>query len=208
MDCLDSARNLADYIASLEGFTLVDGYHFGYNHMGAVITDAVLQAGVKYRTVVEPRVGHVLERYPEAGTTSKFLAILQAIGVNIVINWSHPEKPRRLLELTNFLAKADVETVGDLRDWLTQPENCGLLLQIKGIGPKTVDYMKNLVNVPTVAVDRHIRRFVEAAGIATGGYTEVQLVVEFAADLLNVSRPGLDHSIWCFSADKNKSVQG
>ena len=52
--------------------------------MGATITDAVLQAGLRYETVVWPRVQHVMT-IPEAATTSGFLAVLRERGGEEVV---------------------------------------------------------------------------------------------------------------------------
>jgi hypothetical protein len=35
-----------------------------YGHMGATLTDAVLQSGISYETVVLPRVERILRDYP------------------------------------------------------------------------------------------------------------------------------------------------
>jgi len=45
------------------------------DHEGATITDAPLQAGLRYETVAWPRVQHVME-LPEVAATSGFLAVL------------------------------------------------------------------------------------------------------------------------------------
>ena len=48
----------------------------GYCHMGATLTDTVLQAGLNYRSVVLPRVSRILDLYPNAKTTTSFSAPL------------------------------------------------------------------------------------------------------------------------------------
>ena len=201
MDFLSLGQQLADYMLALDGFRVAPEPTGTYEHMGAVVTDAILQAGLNYRTVVTPRVNRVLREYPDARTTSRFLTVLDQNGASIVLNWRHPEKPRRLYALTIFLAASGVETEGDLQAWLLIPENCDALLEIKGIGLKTVDYLKNLVNVPTVAVDRHIRRFIERAGIQCNQYDEIRSIVVCAADLLEVPCSNLDHAIWSYSTN-------
>ena len=47
---------LAEYIRAKRDFEIVKSIDGSYGHMGATLTDAVLQAGVKYETVVRPRV--------------------------------------------------------------------------------------------------------------------------------------------------------
>jgi hypothetical protein len=47
---------------------------------GAALTDAVLQAGLRYETVVWPQAQHGMEAFPAAATTSGFLAVLRERG--------------------------------------------------------------------------------------------------------------------------------
>ena len=86
--------------------------------MGATITDAVLQAGLRYEIVVWPRVQHVMEADPEAATTSGFLAVLRERGGEEVVQWTHPEKLGRMEAVAELFAAQGVETEIDLRRWL------------------------------------------------------------------------------------------
>src|SRR5215208_7225358 len=135
MDILADARRVADFIVVLDGFTISPRKVQAYDHMGATITDSILQAGVNYRTVVEPRVRRVLQIYPEAKTSRAFFSVIERHGVGSVLNWRHPEKPRRVYELTSFFVAMNVETEESLREWLLDPDRCEELLKIKGVGP-------------------------------------------------------------------------
>ena len=73
---------------------------------------------------------------------------------------------------------------------------------MKGIGPKTVDYLACLVGADCIAVDRHIRGFAEAAGLENNGYEYLRQVFSFAADLLDVSRREFDARIWHYQSIK------
>jgi hypothetical protein len=53
---LDNALQLINFISSLPDFSIEVNYSFGYKHMGAVVSDAILQSGLNYRTVVQPRI--------------------------------------------------------------------------------------------------------------------------------------------------------
>jgi len=205
VDILADARRVADFVSSLDGFMISPRKVQAYGHMGATITDSILQAGVNYRTVVEPRVRHVLQTYPEAKTSGAFLSIIERHGAGGVLNWRHPEKPRRVHELTSFFVAVNVETEETLRDWLLDAGRREELLKLKGIGPKTVDYLKRFVGISVVAVDRHVRRFIHSAGVRRAAYDEVQLVVAFAADLLKVPRCSLDHAIWSYSSEVSRT---
>ena len=163
--------------------------------MGAVLTDAVLQAGLNYNQVVLPRVLRVLDTYPKAATTSGFLNVLEAKGYQEVLNWNDEEKPARLKRLATFLKDRNVETVGDLKTWLARPESRKELLGIKGVGPKTADYVPILAGLPSVAVDRHIERFCAGAGIER---KTIRKSVKEAATELGVDEGCLDYSIWFY----------
>jgi endonuclease III len=74
--------------------------------------------------------------------------------------------------------------------------------QVRGVGPKTVDYMACLVGVDCIAVDRHIRGFAELAGLEDDSYDYLREVFGFAADLLSISRREFDASIWRYQSEQ------
>lgn len=187
---------LTEYILSIPQFEIFYGFQYGYNHMGACLTDTVLQSGLRYETVVEPRVHEVLA-IEEAVTTSGFRSLLDREGAKKVLRWTRDEKPRRLEELVSLMLSESVETEDDLKKWLEDGHDPSLIA-IKGIGPKTVDYIKMLVGIHTVAVDRHIRKFAELAGYEGLSYPEVRSLVSEAALELGTDPSSLDHSIWVF----------
>jgi hypothetical protein len=167
--------------------------------MGAIIADAILQPGLNYQSVVAPRVKRLQTQFPEAVTTSLFLSVIREIGAREVLSWTHPEKPRRLVALTRFLLGSDVETWIDLRRWLAKEDNRARLLSVRGVGPKTCDYIATLVGLPAVAVDRHISAFVRSAGLTPCGYTQTRDIVIAAAEILHVDVAELDHAIWAYA---------
>lgn len=84
MSTQSEAQTIVQYIRSLSGFELVPpGYP--YNHMGATITDAILQAGQNWRTVVKPRIEKV-KQYPTAKTTSGFISTFSSVGLKVLID--------------------------------------------------------------------------------------------------------------------------
>jgi hypothetical protein len=195
---------LVNYINNLPGFTIVQE-EAAYDHMGAVIADAGLQAGVRYQTVVWPRVNQILTAHPEARTTSAFRRFLAEIGPETLLNW-RGKKVVLITRLTDFFEAEGVETTTDLYQWLKQSENCQRLQQIKGVGDKTIDYFKLLVGLPTVAVDRHLFNFLARAGIPAAGYGEAQQLIQAAADRMGVSYPSLDSSIWQYMANRSQTI--
>lgn len=203
MNVAEKAAALVDHIRSLNDFVIVDTIDYAdYNHMGATITDAMLQAGVKWESVVQPRIKHLLHRFPEVRTTSGFLRVLGEVGHRELLKWKHQEKPTRVLGVARFFRDEGIEAEKDLRRWLEQPGNVAKLKEQRGIGDKTVDYFKMLVGIPTNAVDRHLLGFLCEANIEIEGrdeahrYDEAHRVIDKAADLAGVNRRLFDHSIW------------
>lgn len=169
-----------------------------YRHMGATLCDAGLQAGISYRTVVAPRVRRVLEDYPEARTTSAFATAAARYGLDSMLQWSHPEKLRRILDMTTLLGEYRVESEEDLAAWLVAGDHRDRLLALPGIGPKTVDYLAGLVGEPSIAVDRHLRTFASWAGVTCTTYADVSEAFRCTAELLDIECTVLDRMIWAY----------
>ena len=81
MNIEKNAEKFVAHLQSLDGFILVDYCDGHYDHMGATISDSILQAGTKYETVVRPRINRIRQTYPEVKTTSSFRNLLNAIPV-------------------------------------------------------------------------------------------------------------------------------
>lgn len=201
MNVDEKVANLVSYIHSLTDFVIVETVDGDYDHMGATITDAILQPRISYETTVRPRVQRLLEQYPEARTTSGFLNLLVGIGPNELLKWKG-EKPERVLGVTRFFVEQNIETEAGLREWLQEPSNSARLKQLRGIGDKTADYFKILVGISTSAVDTHLYAFLEAASIEVRGYDEAQQVINEAADLMGIDRRRFDHSIWKYMSTR------
>lgn len=190
-----AARTLADYLAGLVASDS-QSERVSYSHMGATLTDTVLQAGLNYRTVVLPRVRYLLNAHPEACTTTSFWNVLCDVGPYKLLRWSHPEKMDRLMRVVDLLRANAVETESELSEWLASIGPTEQLLAVRGIGPKTVDYLKILVGMPTVAVDRHVKALFKLLGLEYRDYEDFRLVVCLAADMLSVQPQVLDGIIW------------
>ncbi|WP_202703682.1 hypothetical protein, partial [Flavobacterium sp. UGB4466] len=120
-----------------------------------------------------------------------------------IINWKHETKLNRIYDCIHFLIENNIDTCYDLKNHLQKNENQQKMLNLEGVGPKTVDYLLKLLNFDVVAVDRHIYSFVEMAEIEIKGYIDIKKTVEFAADFLNISRKSLDYSIWSYMSNKD-----
>jgi len=169
--------------------------------MGAIIVDAMLQAGANYDGVKE-RVNRVLN-YPDARTTSGFLKLLARVPVHSLLQWEG-KKPKRVLDVAGFLKAEKIESKSDLREWLEVPSNVQRLYAVSGVGNKTVDYLKKLAGIPNTAMDRHWYACLESAGIPYESYTEAKQIADYAAEQMGVDKSLLDTSVWRYFRKKNR----
>lgn len=206
---MHNAESLVRYIRAHPTFTIVTSMDGAYAHMGATLTDAVLQAGVTYATVVRPRVHALRASHPEACTTSAFLALLEGEnGPETHLRWRGGRKIATLLELTRLLVAEGVETEDQFRAWVAVPGNLDRLRRIKGIKDKTANYIEILLGKQSVAVDRHLFRFLAEAGLPTSNYDEAHVLIRDAAVLLGVDVSLLDHSIWRYMSERGDPSVG
>lgn len=193
---LSSARRIADYAESLGVRGSPVTSRAASEHLGAVLADAILQSGVSYRSVVRVRVDRILSQFPEASTLPGLVMLLHRLGVAEFLLWRHPVKIARFNALTQLLADNNVGTVSELRLWISRDNTRERLLSLHGIGPKTYDYLCCLVGVDCIAVDRHVRRFANEAGVFIRDYAKLKSIVSYAADLLGMARRDFDAWIW------------
>lgn len=171
-----------------------------YRHMGATITDAVLQAGINYEHVVVPRIKHLIDSYSKYTMTYEFFILISKYSLPFLINWSDNIKLERIDKLLTLLLSENVQTEKELSTWINLSYNIDKLLSIKGIGKKTVDYLNILVGNPTVAVDRHMYNFLKLADISFTSYDDAKLIFIKLANVLNITEYNLDKSIWKYMA--------
>ena len=204
MDHRSQALRLIEYLDSQPRFSIQEQSEGTYDHMGATIADAILQAGTTYATVVRPRVKTILERYPAARTTTAFIELLNTVGAKTVLNWADDEKPNRVVALASFLHAQAIDTEEDLRQWLSNDDNHAKIQTLKGVGPKTADYLRMLVQHQTTAVDRHAYRLLEEAGLGKLRYEDARAILDASADTLGVERTTFDYSVWLFMSQRRK----
>ena len=174
-----------------------------YYHMPATLTDSVLQAGMNYKTVVYPRVCHVLQKYPDYRTTCDFIILFQTIPIGEIIQWKNQKKQDTICSLAWFLYDAGVSTEDDLGKWIMDDRNAESLLEISGIGRKTVDYLKLLSGQQAIPVDRHMFQFLEMAGIHLTDYVAASMILKKAAAELGIGESVLDAVIWEYMTENN-----
>jgi hypothetical protein len=201
-DALYAARCVADHAVRAGVLSSRVSYRPVYHHMGAVLADSVLQAGLNYTKVVKPRIASILETFPHASTVNALIAVIETEGSPRFLRWVHGEKISRFDSLIAFVAEAEIESTSELGEALRDDSFRSHIQRVRGVGPKTVDYMACLVGVDCIAVDRHIRGFAELAGLRDKSYNYLRDVFSFAADLLSVSRREFDASIWHYQSAK------
>lgn len=196
IDVLLAARRIADH-AKEEGAVSEEKHpRATCEHLGAVLADSVLQAGLNYTTVVRPRVLAILRAHPTRRTVSSLVSLIQDGKSRAFLNWRHHEKVSRFEALVGFLNDRGIEDVRDLRAGLASDEFCDAIQTVNGIGPKTVDYMACLVGIDSIAVDRHVRTFAKTVGVENNDYDFLRKSFCSAADLLSLPRREFDAWLW------------
>jgi thermostable 8-oxoguanine DNA glycosylase len=182
----------------------VDGSrNLSHNHMGATIIEGILQAGLKFDTVVKPRVDKFKDEFRTLKTTTEFYNIIHKQNLSELLNFKGP-KIDRILAVTQFLKDEHVETENDFYRWFSKKENEFRLLNIKGVKDKTVNYFKLLCGYKdVVAVDVRLKSFI---AMCCSGMDEVknnELAAEIlmrVAEKLKIEPATLDFSIWSYMA--------
>ncbi len=166
------------------------------DHVGALLSDCVLQAGLNYRHVVLPRVERVKALFPYAIRVSIFADVLEDLGAEHVLPWRDSEKPRRLDRVVAVLLSEGVDTTHDLGAWLAGGTGRETLRCVKGVGPKTLDNMHILCGEAMCAVDRHVVAFMENAGVRPRDYDHAHALFTRCAEALSVAPHQLDSAVW------------
>lgn len=201
-EIMKSAVKLSDFI-STKGFESITKRK-PYYHMGATITDSILQAGINYQYVVYPRVQRILQEFPDYITTCDFLILMQTVPLNELINWRNEIKQNLIKQLSWFFFEQKIEDENLLASWLNHDANIKLLFQIKGIGFKTIDYLKMLSGNQAIAVDRHLYKFLNMAGITVQTYQQASQIYSKTAEILKISKYELDKQIWLYMSSTRR----
>lgn len=198
LETLGFARRVANHAQALGVCDVEHCEYTAADHLGAVLAESVLQAGVNYRTVVRPRIDRIKNQFPRAWDLAGTTEVVDTCLVSDFLMWKHSEKIARFARLVELLRKQKIQNAHELKLWFRLPECRGELLQVQGVGPKTVDYLGCLLGIDCIAVDRHVRAFVNELGIDVREYDDLKLVVSYAADLLDIPRRNFDSWIWNF----------
>ena len=174
-----------------------------YTVMSLLLIDAVLQAGMRYETV-QGRVSKFADENPKVQTVGQFKALIRKKPLGKILSWTGP-KVETLKRLINLLAGEKIDNVGQFRRWVVCGDNRKKLLNTKGVGKKTVDYLRLLVGDDGVAaIDTHLEAFLREAGVETRGYDDAWEIVKCAAQKLKMKVADYDASIWHYMRNKKK----
>ena len=178
-----------------------------YYNMAATLTDSVLQAGMNYKSVVYPRVYNILSKYSDYRTTCDFIILFQTIPIEEIIQWKNKRKQNTICNLALYLYNCNINTEDDLAEWILDDGNAESLLEINGVGRKTIDYMKLLSGQQAIPIDRHMFQFLEIAGVLTADYKEASRIFRKTASVLEVGESVLDKTIWNYMSQKKSDGQ-
>ena len=175
-----------------------------YNNMAATLSDAILQAGMNYKTVVMPRISDILYRYSNFTSTCDFIILFQTVPIEQIIKWKNKKKQNTLCNLAWLLYNEGVNSEEDFRQWGRVSENEEKLLALDGIGYKTVDYLKLLSGLETIPIDRHLFKFLKDSEIPITTYYDASYIFKSAAKELNIEERLLDKIIWDYMSSRKK----
>ena len=171
-----------------------------HEHLGAKLADAVLQAGVNYERMVRPRVEALAVIYPKAAVLSGLKRVIKNHGAPRVLQMNAGAKPATFRALVFTLEEMGVETVSDLRELVSDRWRANALRRIKGVGPKTVAFLKLVVDLDALAVDQHILRAMDQAGVPPCDPSEAEWLLSKVAQRLGCRLADLDAMIWQYQS--------
>ncbi|MFF1297165.1 MULTISPECIES: hypothetical protein [unclassified Streptomyces] len=193
-------QRLADHVQHLLG-----GGPFpqpgGWTHMGVVICDVSFQPRCNYEATLRPRLLRLQLSWPDARTVRGFQGRLATDDLAVAMKFNHAQKVATAHAITDLLAANGVDTRDDLHAWLDHLANRAALRTVKGVGPKSIDYIGNLVGRSHVAVDVHLRTFAADAGVPDLRYEQLRALYEEAAALLGHDKGGLEHAVWRYKSN-------
>ncbi|MGY4785855.1 hypothetical protein ACVH9Z_39090 [Rhodococcus opacus] len=181
-----------------------------YSHIGALLTDAGLQGNTNYSTNVVPKALKVQREWPDAATISGFQARLAQNNFGEWIPF-RGKKPVIIEAMADALGEMGVETVGDLLHCYTDAEReLDLIFQldpVKGVGPKTINYLAILAGSPDhVAIDGQLTTFAQEAGVSTRSERFLGTFYRSAAKQLGCTAASLDAAVWTYMSTRKRTA--
>jgi hypothetical protein len=173
-------------------------------HVGAVLAESALQAGLNYETVVVPRVKRFIKEYPSASTVSGLLDVLRINETSVVLGIKNARKCATFRALAELLRDEGVESGTDLRTWLEGTASRPKLLRVHGVAIKTAAYMRLLTGLASIAVDVHLRRAAAEAGVRRND-ADLERLYTIAAERERIPLADVDGSLWQDGSEKSRT---
>jgi len=192
-------RSVTALLRFLEpSFPAVPSLALPYGNMAALLADVSLQAGLNYSHVVRPRVAEILEAYPDCRRVRDLSRLLEQVPVCRLLRWKDPIKLSRFISLFDVLLEQRIDGVEDLAAWSDTTEGRAKLMGIRGIGKKTVDYLRLLCGRSTFPIDRHFARFLWLAGVNVErcGYDYAQQLLLESCHALGFEPRATEKRLW------------
>jgi endonuclease III len=99
-----------------------------------------------------------------------------------------------------------IETVEQLKDWMTFHENREKLKAINEVGDKTIKYMAVLAGLDNAPIDTHVRKLLKNAGIKVT-LAEAIEIMKKTAEAINIPLPLFNNSIWKYMSLRNNKKE-
>lgn len=183
------------------------------------VVDCVLSLGLRYDSVVAPRVQTFQRAHPDLTTLAQLQALIQRHPTPALFlaaelrlrNARRTETLGRVVEFLLSIAKgtAEDEQAASLRRWAEQAgPHDHRALGIRGFALVGFQYLRMLLGASTIKPDRHLQGFV--AGAVGHRVTEEDALhlLETACAALGLSPKDLDTSIWEMKARSQKPQAG
>lgn len=173
----------------------------GWTHMGAIVADAALQRRQRYASTVLPRVEALQVAWPDAATTTGFLARVRAGGdLHVVLSWRGTDRIEQIVAMATVLEDLEIETSEQLGDALRGEKRAVVrhaLGRVRHVGRKTLDYLDVLTgSEDAVAIDVRVRHVAAEAGVEDSSYDHLARVIRAAAAVRGWSASDLDAALW------------
>jgi hypothetical protein len=173
----------------------------GWTHMGAIIADAALQRRQRYASTVLPRVRALQAAWPDAATTTGFLARIRAGGdLHAVLSWKGVDRIDQIVAMATVLEHLEIDTSEQLGLALGGEGRAAIrhaFGRVRHVGRKTLDYLDVLTgSEDAVAIDVRVRHVAGKAGIKDLTYAHLASVVRAAAAIRGWAASDLDAALW------------
>jgi len=164
-------------------------------NIGAIVIESILQSGLNYNYVVKPRIEKFYNKYESFYSLSQLDFLLQYNSIEDIMGVNNGRKKKALTDLMKLLFKYEVEYIYQLQDVILSPLFVEEFLSIKGIGNKTLDYLMILLGLDSIAIDRHLFKFLKEFDIDLSYSDSKKLLVKVAEEM-DIDLTELDSFIW------------